>query len=436
VTRRILAAGLLAAVVAVPAAAENWPQWRGPKNDGHSAETGLPAEFGPDKNVIWKLKMPGPGESTPCVWGDRMFFTSYVGPEQVVLMCVGTDGKEKWRKPLIKSDVEREKKNPDSATNASASCSTDGKHVWSYAGGRQTGLLTCHTVDGTPVWEKDIPKTYGAFGIQFGTHWTPCLHDGRLYLMVMHKNAQKLVCLTAATGAEVWQVVREGADMPGAKNRTESSDVYSSPVIWEGQGGPLLIVHGNDYCTAHKLDTGAEVWRVGGLNPTGSRAWRFISGPVVSPDLIVIPSCKTGPTVGINPVGAKGTIEDKPFELWKLSPREKVITPDVPSPLRVGDVVYIVEAGGPMTAIEAKTGTVLYTSQPTTKGKHRANPVYADGKIYAVGVEGGTTVVKPGPKFEALSRNQLPDRFLASPAVSGGRLYLRGYDHLWAIGTK
>src|SRR3954467_382426 len=96
VPRRLLSAGLLAAAAAVPVSAENWPQWRGPKNDGHSSETGLPTEWGPDKNVAWKLKMPGMGESTPCVWGDRMFFSSVVGEPvegaDVVLMCVGTDG--------------------------------------------------------------------------------------------------------------------------------------------------------------------------------------------------------------------------------------------------------------------------------------------------------------------------------------------------------
>jgi outer membrane protein assembly factor BamB len=437
VTRHILLlAGLFAAAVALPASAENWPQWRGPKNDGHSPETGLPAEWGPDKNVAWKLKLPGQGESTPCVWGDRMFLTSVAGPSvagsDVVLMCVGTDGKEKWRKPLAKFDEPGYRRTPDKASNASASSSTDGKHVWSYVGGKTAGRLTCHDFDGNLVWEKDVPKQYGAFEIQFGTHWSPCLYRGRLYLQVMHRNAQLLVCLDAATGKEVWKV-----DRPGY-SKGESPDVYASPVIWEGEGGPLLIAHGNDFCTGHKLENGEQVWKVEGLNPNSDKAWRFISCPLVSPDLIVVPSCKYGPTVGLNPVGAKGTIEPgNPAELWRMTKdRDKVVTPDVPSPLRVGDVVYLVEAGGKLTALEAKSGKVHYASQPLTRGFHRANPVYSDGKIYVTGIEGGTAVVKPGPKFELIATNTLPDKFRASPAVSGGRIYLRGYDHLWAIGTK
>jgi outer membrane protein assembly factor BamB len=431
VTRRTLFACLVAAAAAPLAVAENWPQWRGPKNDGHSSEKGLPSEWGPDRNVAWRFKLPGQGESTPCVWDDRIFLTSSAGSD-VVLMCVGTDGKEKWRRPL--SNTGEDRNGPDRASDASASCSTDGKHVWSYVGGKQTGKLTCHDLDGNPVWEKNL-QDYGKFSIQFGTHWTPVLYKGRLYLQVMHRAAQKLVCLEAASGKEVWQVERPGADNP-PKTKTESPDVYASATIWEGQGGPLLVAHGNDYCTGHRLENGEEVWRVAGLNPTSNRAWRFVSCPMVSPDLIVVPSCKNGPTVGFNPVGAKGTIEPgNPAELWRLT-SSQVTTPDVPTPLRVGDIVYIVAAGGGITALDAKTGARHYSGQPTTRGLHRASPVFADGKIYVAGREGGTAVVKAGPKYELVATNTLPDKFYACPVVSGGRIYLRGYDSLWAIGTK
>ena len=112
----------------------------------------------------------------------------------------------------------------------------------------------------------------------------------------------------------------------------------------------------------------------------------------------------------------------------------------MPSPLRVGDVVYIIGAGGGITALDAKTGARHYggapRGQPTTNGLHRASPVYADGKIYVVGKEGGTAVIKAGPKYELIATNPLPDRFSASPVISGGRIYLRGYDSLWAIGSK
>lgn len=405
---------------ATPVVAENWHQWRGPKNDGHSSEKGLPAEFGADKNVVWKYKTPGPGESTPCIWDDKIFFTSTAG-DDIFLLCVGTDGQEKWREKL--ADTGKERNGPDRATNASASCSTDGKHVWSYIGGKTGGRLTCHGVNGKLAWEKNL-QDYGKFNIQFGTHWTPALYKGKLYLQVMHRTTQKLVKLDAATGQEEWAVDRPGYSMG------ESPDVYASVFIWEGEGGPQLIAHGNDYCTGHKLDDGTEIWRVAGLNPTTDRAWRFVSCPLVTPDLIVVPSCKRGPTVGVNPVTAKGTIDpDNKAELWRYKS-----TPDVVSPIRVGDVIYLMD-NGPLTALDAKSGEQIYRKD-LTKQIHRSNMIQADGKIYIVGKSGAVNVVQPGREFKLISTNTHPDTFMASPAVSGGRIYLRGYEHLWAIGTK
>jgi outer membrane protein assembly factor BamB len=424
VTRCVFA--LLLAAVGGPAVAENWPQWRGPKNDGHSAEKNLPTEWGPEKNVAWKFKLPGQGESSPVVWGDKIFLTSSAGDE-VVLLCIGTDGKEKWRQPMSKTGTERS--GPDKASDASASCSTDGKHVWSYVGGSRGGRLTCHDTDGKLVWEKNL-QDYGKFNIQFGTHWTPVLYKDRLYLQVMHRNTQKLVCLEAATGKEIWAVDRPGYVKVPSTVRIESPDVYASAFIWEGEGGPLLVAHGNDYCTGHKLTDGSEVWRVQGLNPTSNGAWRFVSNPLVTPDLIVVPSCKNGPTVAFNPVGAKGDISpENKAELWRFK-----TTPDVVSPIRVGDVVYM-SADGPLTAVDAKTGTQLYR-QDLSKGRHRANMVAADGKIYVTSTTGDVDVVQAGREFKKLATNTLPDTLYGSPAIADGRIYFRGWGYLWAVGAK
>jgi outer membrane protein assembly factor BamB len=416
VIRNLLLFSLLA-ILAVPASADNWPQWRGPNNDGHSTEKGLPIEWGPDKNIVWKLAMPGPGASTPCVFGNKIFLTS-TDDEQVVLMCIGTDGKNVWKQKL--SDTGRVRyKNPE-GSDASASCSSDGKHVWAFSG---SGSLACYDVDGNSVWNKNL-QDYGKFNIQFGCHWTPVLYKDKLYLQVMHRNAQILVALDAVTGKEIWKVNR-----PGYSNG-ESPDVYASAFIWEGVGGPLLVAHGNDFCTGHKLDNGAEVWRVAGLNPTSNRAWRFVSCPLITPDLIVVPSCKNGPTVAFNPVGAKGTIDpDNKAELWRFKS-----TPDVVSPIRVGDVVYF-SSDGPFTAVDAITGTQLYREQ-LSKGLHRAHMVAVDNKIYVTSTTGVIDVVQAGREFKKLATNTLPDTFYSSPAIADGRIYIRGWEYLWAIGSK
>ena len=415
--KRLLLAATVCAALAAPASADNWPQWRGPKNDGTSAEKGLPTEWGAEKNVVWKLKMPGQGSSTPAVWGKQIFLTSADG-DDIVLLCVGTDGKEQWKEKL--SGTGKTKYKGGEGNDASASCSTDGKHVWTFVG---NGKLACYTVAGKHVWDVDLQK-YGKFGIQFGCHWTPALYKGKLYAQVMHRNAQILVALDAATGKEEWKVNRPGS------GKGESPDTYASAFVWEGEGGPLLIAHGNDYCTAHKLDDGAEVWRVAALNPRARGDWRFVSNPLITPDLIVVPSCKDGPMVGINPVGAKGTIDpDNKAELWRINS-----TPDVVAPVRVGDVVYFT-GDGPFAALDAKTGKQLYREQ-LTKATHRAQMIVADGKIYITSITGATDVVQAGREFKKLGTNTLPDTLYASPAVADGRIYFRGYNYLWAIGAK
>ena len=409
--------------LASPAFAENWPQWRGPRNDGTSTEKNLPSEWTETKNVVWKLKMPGPGAATPCIWDDKIFLTAVEG-EKLVVFCVGTDGKEKWKKPI---GAGNKSARADEGNSASASCSTDGKLVFAFVG---DGTLAAFTLDGEPKWSIDTQKTYGKYRIQFGAHWTPVLHKDRLYFTLMHQDAQQILCLKAATGELDWKAPRVSDSPKG----TESADVYCSPFIWQKADNALLIVHGNDYCTAHSLKDGSEVWRVTGLNPKDkyNRAWRAVSSPLVTADLIVVPSCKNGVTVGIDPNKAKGDIgPGHPAELWRHTKN----TSDVPSPLLAEGVLYIWKEKSSLMAYKPLTGEPIY-SENLTNERQRANPVYGDGKLYLVGREGSMAVVKAGEIFEQVSKIKLPDVFTASPAISGGRVYLRGFDYLWAIGAK
>lgn len=425
-TSRLLTA-CIAALLAAPVFAGNWPQWRGPKNDGHSPEVGIPSEWSAEKNVVWKAELPGPGASTPCIWGDKIFLTCQDGADGLV-MCLGTDGKEKWRKKLGSGKVGT--RADEGGNLASASPSTDGKKVYVFMG---SGEVAAFDFDGNIAWQVNTADKYGPFQIQFGGHWTPVLYKDRLYVSVLHRKAQVLLAFDTATGKEIWNVNRVSDSPPG----TESPDVYSSPFIWENGDKALLIVHGNDYCTAHSLTDGAEVWRVGELNPKANynRAWRAVSSPLVTPDLIVIPSCKKGVTVGLDPnkaLALKGLIgPGSAAELWRI-PKN---TTDVPSPLLVNGIVYIFREANTLDAYDAKTGTFLF-SEPVSTGRNRGNPLYVDGKIVLVSRDSGTSVVKPGKEFEPLAKNKLPDTFTSSPAAADGRLYLRGWNALWAIGTK
>jgi outer membrane protein assembly factor BamB len=404
------------------ALAENWPQWRGANHDGISAEKNLPTEWSATKNVVWTAKLPGMGGSTPVVWGERIFLTSETAGTDLVLLCLGTDGKEIWKQKL---GTGSKKVRGDEGNWASATPSTDGKHVWAFVG---SGELACFDFEGKEVWKFNLQDRYGKFQIQFGMHSTPLLDGDRLYLQLIHDGGAWVIALEKATGKEVWKVERK-SDGTG-----ENKHSYASPTIWRKGTEALLITHGADYAIGHRLDNGEEVWRVGGLNPQGRgyrRDLRFVASPAASPDLIVVPSAKDHGVVGMKP-DAKGLVEAGSLhELWRMSKN----TPDVPSPLIHDGLVYLCQGEGFLIVLEGKTGKEEY-SQRIHGSRYRACPVYADGNVYLTARDGVVTVVKAGTKFEKVAENKLPEQISASPAVSNGRIYLRGFETLYAIGAK
>jgi outer membrane protein assembly factor BamB len=414
----LLFLGCLIGLGAAGLRADNWPSWRGPDNNGICRETRLPTQWGPNKNIAWRLPLPGIGGATPVVWGDRLFLTSGDGND-LVLLCVQTNGQLLWKRPLGKAV--RIKIKRDEANEASASPSTDGKHVYVFVG---SGVFACFDFDGKEVWQFNVQDRYGKFQIQHGLHSTPLLHEGRLYLALQHATGHWLIALDKATGKEVWKVER-ATDAQG-----ESLESYSSPCLWRDGKETYLVVLGSDYATAHRLSDGGEVWRVGGLNPKAryNYAFRIITSPVAGPGLLVVPTARGSVVVGIGPTADGTAAPGKAVERW----RNAKGSPDVPSPLVYDGLVYLCRENGVLICLEAKTGKELY-QQPLHRARYRASPVYADGKIYLTARDGTFSVVKAGPRFELLAENQLPDDFTASPAISGGRIYLRGFRTLYAI---
>jgi len=411
---------LVLLLAGLSARADNWPQWRGPTLDGVSKETGLPARWTATENVVWKLKLPGVGGSTPVVWDDRVLLTSEDG-DAIVLLCVGTDGKVKWKKAFGKATPHAR---TDEGNGASATPSTDGKHVWAFAG---SGELACFDLDGKEVWMFNLQDRYGRFDNQYGIHSTPVLHKDRLYLQLIHDGAAVVVALEKGTGKEVWKVERKSDGV------AENKHSYASPSLWQKGDDAYLITHGNDYTIGHRLEDGKEIWRVTELNPKAkyNPTLRFVATPVATPELIVVPSAKNGAVVAVKPDAAGTVSPGSKGELW----RKTSGTPDVPCPLVHDGLVYICrENQGILTVLDAKTGQQVY-SERIYADRYRASPVYADGKIYLSSRKGVVTVVKAGRTFEKLAENRLPDQMSASPAVANGRIYLRGFETLYCIGA-
>jgi outer membrane protein assembly factor BamB len=400
------------------ARAENWSQWRGPDADGVCKETNLPTRWSENQNVAWKVPLPGQGGSTPIVWGERIFLTSADAGDDLVLLCISTKGEELWKCKLGHAVV---RARGDEGNGASASPSTDGKHVWAFVG---SGDLACFDLDGKQVWAFNTQERFGRFRIQFGMHSTPVLHGDRLYLQLIHSGGAQVIALDKNTGETVWKVERK------SDGRAECEHSYASPVIWHNGKEAYLITHGNDYAIGHRLEDGKEIWRVGGLNPKDryNPTLRFVASPVATPDLIVIPSAKRGPVVGLKPDAAGMITAGSPYEQW----RKPSGTPDVPSPLVYDGLVYLCGEDGFLTCLDARSGEPKYR-QELHRHRHRASPVHADGKVYVTSRDGVISVVKAGPKFELLASNRLPDQISASPAISNGRIYIRGFKALYAI---
>jgi outer membrane protein assembly factor BamB len=277
-----------------------------------------------------------------------------------------------------------------------------------------------------------VQERYGKYGAQHGLHNTPLLDGDRLYVEYFSAGPQKhayVLALDKGTGKEIWKVERK------SDGYQENLDSYTSPVMWRKGKDAYLITHGNDYAIAHSLEDGSELWRVGGLNPKEkyNTTLRFVASPLATPDLIVIPSAKNHGVVGLKP-DARGLImPGNNSELWRLPNN----TPDVPSPLLYDGLVYLCRENGQqgLICIDARTGEQKY-SAPLHRAVYRASPVEAGGLIYLAARDGVVTVVKAGPKFEKVAENSLPDDIAGSPAISNGRIYIRGWKTLYAIGSK
>lgn len=414
---RLAAIGLLGLVAPIVARAENWPQWRGPNNDGISHETGLPTTWSKTENVAWRLPLPGPAGSTPVVWNEHIFLTSAKDGD-LVLICASTAGRVLWERQISTGD---KAVRGDEGNSASPSPVTDGRHVWTFMA---NGPLACYDFAGQEAWQVDLQERYGKFDIQFGMTSTPVLDGDRLYLQLLHSGGAHVVALDKATGKEIWHVRRP------SDAYAECEHSYASPVLYRDKTQAFLITHGCDYVVAHDLDSGRELWRCGGLNLKGkyNPTLRFVASPVTAPGLIVVPSAKNGPVLGLRPDARGDITEVARYHAWTRNEN----TPDVPSPLVVEGLVYLCRENGILIVLDAQTGEELY-QQRTHNQRHRASPVFADGKVYLMARDGVSTVVKAGRTFEKLARNELGEDVSSSLAIAHGTIYIRSYEALYAI---
>ena len=399
-------------------AAEYWPQWRGPDLNGTSPETDLPDQWGPETNIAWSLPLPSLSGATPIIWDEHVFLNVAEGEELELWALDRATGAVRWKRTLGDGNRMARKQNMSSPSPV-----TDGTHVWIMTG---TGRLAAFDFTGRLLWARDIQQDYGEFGLQWGYASSPLLHDGALYVQVLHgfftDDPSYVLRIDGASGETVWKTER-----PTNAIR-ESPDSYTTPALLEYDSSVEIVVTGGDVVTGYDPESGQELWRADGLNPQNNGAYRIVASPVVFGSLIYAPT-RVRPLLAIR-AGGRGDITESHLA-WSTDEG-----PDVPTPVTDGTYFYVVRDNGVLWCFDAATGAPVYGPQRLQQGTYSASPLLADGKLYATSEDGVTSVVKAGPTFELIAENTLDDYTLSSPAIVDGQIFMRTTKRLWVIGDR
>jgi outer membrane protein assembly factor BamB len=385
--------------------AKYWPVWRGPSGQGVVSGTGYPDTWSATENVAWKKPVGGRGNSSPIVWGDRIFLTTaYDGGKRVSMIAFRrSDGTQLWEAFAPEGETEWvHQKNG----HASATPVTDGRLVYASLGNRG---LVAFDLNGKLAWHRNV----GQIDNYHGPAGSPLLYKDRVILFQDGRQGAFVAAFDAQTGKQLWRTART------------ANVGWGTPVAIRVGNRDEIVVSSQHAVTAYDPDTGKELWRCDG------NSFEVIPTPVVGHGLVFASSGRVGPTLAIRP-GGKGDVT-RTHLAW-VSPRG---SPFVPSPLIYGDHLYTVnDMASIVTCFEAATGKVLWQGRLGVAQREgfSASPIAVDGKIFFTNDQGETFVVRAGPTFELLRTNRIGETTLASPALVDGRWYIRTDRSLFAIG--
>ncbi|MFO0817490.1 MAG: PQQ-binding-like beta-propeller repeat protein [Pirellulales bacterium] len=404
--------------VLTSSAAEDWPNWRGPRFNGVAAGTAYPTRWSATENIAWKVALPGKGSSTPVVAKDQIFVTCGIDGKNSVV-AYDRSGKHLWTTAVGNEKPGKHKK----ATGANPSAVTDGKFVYAYF---KSGDLACVDFAGKLVWKHNLQEQFGEDTLWWDLGTSPVLTKSHVIVAVMHSGPSFLVAYDRETGSQAWKQARD-LNAP-----SEAAQSYSTPVVLDYNSQEILVVLGADHVTGHEAASGKELWRVGGLNPTGHQYFRSIASAVVADGIVVAPYARGASMTAIK-LGGQGDVT-KSHVTWAL----EGLGADVPTPAAHQGRVYVCTDKGDLAAIELKTGKVLYKGQlERNRNAYSASPILAGEHLYLTREDGKTFVVKVGDGFEVIASNDLDgDMTVATPVPVDGQVLLRTQDHLYCVGKK
>ncbi len=404
---RALWAALLLAIALDHAAAENWPGWRGPRGDGTSIETNVLVEWDVARHAIWKTAVPGAGHASPIAWGERIFtVTALPDSGDRLLLCFDrATGQILWRQTVVSGPLERIHRENSYASGTPA---TDGQRVYAaFRVGDEVVIAAHDFASGNPLWRTRLGTHTGEWGFSN----EPVLHGDMVILDGDSKGDSFLVALGRKDGQIRWRV-----------SRTRRGISYSAPLIRPMAGRLQMIQCGDRSVTSFDPDSGKPLWTVDGPSE------EFVATPVYSEKAELVFISSSWPQrhiLAIRPNGS-GNVTGT-HVAW----RDDRGAPYVPSLIVAGDFLLSLNNSGVAFCYDAATGKVHWQER---LGRHHASPVRAGGLVYFINDDGEINVIRPGPAYDRVGKHALGESCYASPAISDGHVFLRGFQHLFCLG--
>lgn len=411
-----LATALLAFVAQQSRA--DWPNWRGPNNNGATSAQNLPTELG-NSNVRWTADLPGKGCSTPIVHNRVIYLTAPVDGNDA-LLAIDWEGKQLW---AAEFGLENSGKHRN-GSGSNASPVTDGEAVFVYF---KSGTLAAVELDGSIRWQTNLVERFGKDTLYWDHGTSPVLTGKHVVMARMHNGESWIAAFDKATGDISWKVARN-YEVP-----RECDHGYTTPVVVQHDGKESLLVWGGEHVTIHDAIDGRLVWSCGNFNPERNSLWPAIVTPVVVGETALICYGRNDRgiprTYGVRLTGTGDVTETN--QAWYRDD----IGAFVPTPAAYKGQIYIVRDKGEVDCIEPATGNTVWTNAfPKNRNKFYSSPLIADGKLYAPREDGVVFVASINDgQFKLLSENDMDEPVIGSPIAVDDRLFIRGEKHLFCL---
>lgn len=399
------------------ATAANWPNWRGPQENGSTAAGVYPTKLDPSE-VVWKMALPGKGCSTPIVWNKRIYLTAPVGGEDA-LLALDWAGKQLWQTPLGREAAGRHR----NGSGSNPSPVTDGSGIFvSFKSGRLAAL----NMDGSVRWQFNLSEKYGPVKLVWDYGTSPALTADHVVMARMHNGESWVAAFDKKTGELRWKVARD------YETPRENDNGYTTPLVLQHEGKEAVLVWGAERLTLYQASDGKLLWTCGKFNPDSTPNLPAVASPVLAGGFAVVPfgrADRGAPQLHGIKLGGKGDVTDT-HRAWQRTDAGAF----VPTPAEYKGRVYLLSDRGQVDCIDPATGRTIWSEAlPRSSSNYYASPIIASGVMYAAREDGGIFVAQVEGGFKLLTENKFPDRVIASVVPTGDRLLVRGENHLYCL---